>query len=223
MKVAILYGAPGAGKGTQANLLQDLAGFIHFDTGKYIEGVVHDLKNQNDPVIIKEKNNFDTGALCTPEWVLKIISEKTLKLSKTGFNLAFSGSPRTEFEMFGDAKNEGLMSILDRLYGKENIYVFFIQIPPKTSMERNSSRLVCSVCSRPVLAAAKINACPICGAPLRKRTLDNPKAIGVRLKEFNKRTFPIIKKLGSAGFKINKIDGKPAPYKVFSNILKKIS
>ena len=45
-KAIIIYGLPGSGKGTQANLLADKLGLIHFDTGKYLERIVHDPANK---------------------------------------------------------------------------------------------------------------------------------------------------------------------------------
>lgn len=219
-KIAVVYGPPGAGKGTQANLLEDLAGFIHFDTGKYIEQVIRDPKNQNNPAIATEKKKFDSGVLCSPEWVLKIVREEMLELSKTGFNIAFSGSPRTEFEAFGDKDNEGLISVFEKTYGKENVYIFLLNISPESSIKRNSDRLVCSICARPVLALVKIDSCPVCGASFRKRSLDNPETIKVRLEEYKNRTYPIIEKLKTMEFKINEIDGEPLPYKVFEEIKK---
>src|SRR3989344_5922357 len=108
-KVIIVYGPPGAGKWTQANLLAGKLGLIHFDTGKYLEQTVHDPENQNNPEIKKEKEIFDSGKLLTPSFVLKIISQKTKEVSKSSFGIVFSGSPRTLYEAFGDEKNQGLI------------------------------------------------------------------------------------------------------------------
>ena len=144
-KAIIIYGPPGAGKGTQANLLADVSGMLHFDTGKYIEQVVHDSANRKNKIIQREKINFDSGKLCTPAWVLKITIDKIKELSRAGFGLVFSGSPRTVFEAFGDDVNEGVISVLEKLYGKKNIAPVLLRVAPKTSILRNSSRLVCSI------------------------------------------------------------------------------
>ena len=49
-KVVVIYGPPGSGKGTQANLLAWTKNFIHFDTGKFLVQVVNDPDNKNDSV-----------------------------------------------------------------------------------------------------------------------------------------------------------------------------
>src|SRR3990172_6787858 len=120
-KAIAIYGPPGSGKGTQANLLAWNKNYIHFDTGKLVEVITHDPDLQGDPDVRREKENFDTGKLLTPSWTLKIVAKKTKEIRGSGFNIVFSGSPRTMFEAFGDDKNEGLVAVLEKLYGKENV------------------------------------------------------------------------------------------------------
>src|SRR3989344_7421928 len=108
-KVIIVYGPPGAGKGTQANLLAGKLGLIHFDTGKYLGQLLHDSELQKNPEIKKARKIFDSGALVTPSFVLKVTSKKTKEIAKAGWGIVFSGSPRTVFEAFGNQKNEGLI------------------------------------------------------------------------------------------------------------------
>ncbi|OGY64441.1 MAG: hypothetical protein A3I89_04350 [Candidatus Harrisonbacteria bacterium RIFCSPLOWO2_02_FULL_41_11] len=223
-KAIIIYGPPGAGKGTQANLIAGKFGMIHFDTGKYIEQVVRDPVNKKDKVIQREKVIFDTGKLCTPSWVLKIVRQKTRELAKAGFGVIFSGSPRTVFETFGDSKNKGIISILEKEYGKKNILLFFLEINPKISILRNKNRKICSVCGTAILYndTDQHKTCPLCGGKLRKRSVDNPKVFETRIKEYKERTEPILNGLRKKGYKIIKVDGRPLPYKVFASILKKL-
>lgn len=226
MKMAfIMYGSPGAGKGTQANLLAAKLGLIHFDTGKFIEQTVHDSANVNDSVIQEQRKNFDTGKLCDPAWAYNIVAEQTRRIHGSGLGIVFSGSPRTEFEAFeADKGNRGLVDLLEDLYGKDNVHVIFLNIKPETTVHRNSNRLVCSVCGTAVmyLPEAQPKICPICGGTFRKRTLDTPDIIKVRLREFEKRTAPILAKLHERGYEILEVDGEPLPYVVFGEILKKL-
>ena len=185
-KVFIIYGPPGAGKGTQANLLAGKLGLIHFDTGKYLEQMLHDPENQNDPEIKKAREIFDSGALVTPSFVLKIISQKTKEVAKSGFGIVFSGSPRTLYEAFGDNKNQGLISLLESEYGKENIVLIFLEINPKVSILRNKNRKVCSVCGTAILYndIDQHKTCPLCGGALRTRIVHNPAVFETRIKEY---------------------------------------
>jgi adenylate kinase len=118
-KIFIIYGPPGSGKGTQARILARQLGIEHFDTGRIIEKLVHDPNKQDDLIIQRERKNFDTGLLCTPKWVLGIVSEK-IKKSKKRKGLIFSGSPRT----LEEAKI--IIPLLEEMYGKDNICVIQI-------------------------------------------------------------------------------------------------
>lgn len=223
-KAIIIYGPPGSGKGTQANLLASNLGFVHFDTGRYLEKIVHDPANVKNKIIQRERKNFDTGILMTPSWVLEIVTENTKKLAAVNSDIVFSGSPRTMFEAFGDSKHISLIKTLEKLYGKKNIKIIYIDVSAKTSIFRNSHRTVCPVCDASVLykKGAMAPHCPICASPVKKRTLDKPEIIKVRLKEYKQRTFPILRGLKKLGYKINFIKGEQPPYKVFKNILFKL-
>ena len=60
-RAVIIYGPPGSGKGTQAELLAKKFGFIHFDTGRYFEALLHSPETQKNPVLRRERKNFDNG------------------------------------------------------------------------------------------------------------------------------------------------------------------
>lgn len=219
-KAVILYGSPGSGKGTQADLLVRRKDFIHFDTGRYVERLYRSPEAKTDPILKKEKKLFDTGFLNTPSWILGIVKRETIKIAKAGFSIVYSGSPRTMYEAFGDKKEKGLVETLGKLYGKENIVVIYLIIKEGTTLVRNSVRRVCSVCGLSILGKSKTSRCPFCDGLPRKRTLDDPKIIGMRLKEFHNRTKPILKKLKKQGYRIIKIDGERAPYLVHESVLR---
>ncbi|MBI4087596.1 MAG: nucleoside monophosphate kinase [Candidatus Liptonbacteria bacterium] len=217
-KIAIvLYGPPGSGKGTQANLLADKLGITHFDTGKFLEAVVHDPKRQREKVIKRERKNFDTGILVTPSFTLREVARETIRIGKCGLGIIFSGSPRTVYEA------SGLYPLFEKLYGKKNIYVFELKLSPEGSIERNSSRLVCSVCGYTLLTAyypsKKPRYCPVCAGSFYRRTLDKPEVIKVRLKQYRDRTEPIFDLIKKHGYKVHQIDARPAPHKVLKKLL----
>jgi adenylate kinase len=219
-KAVIIYGPPGSGKGTQADLLARKFNFIHLDTGRYLESLLRSPKAKTDPILKREKANFDSGRLCTPEWVLKITREETERIAKAGYNLVFSGSLRTLFEAFGDKKTKGLTETLIKSFGKNNVSVVLLEVRDATSIKRNSHRVVCSQCGLPKLESVSLPHCPLCAGPMRTRSLDNPEIIKVRLKEYRDRTYPIVAQMKKKGFSISKIDGEPLPYKVSDKVVK---
>ncbi len=219
MIAVIIIGPPGSGKGTQAELLAKNLGLIHLDTGVYLEQVVYNPRFKNNKEIQREQKFFKTGKLLTPSWVLKIVSRKIEELAKAKMEVVLSGSPRTLYEVIGDKNHLGIIKILEKNYGKKNIFVFELKVLPVVSIKRNSGRLLCSICGMPILSKAVLNSCPFCGGKLRKRVLDKPEIIKVRLREYESRTKPIIKELKKRDYKIVAIDGIPLPYKVHQKII----
>lgn len=221
MKAIIIYGAPGAGKGTQANLLADELNAVHFDVGKYLEAVLNNPARQQDPVIQQEKEKFDRGELVSIDFFLNVVKERIKEIGTTRVTLVLSGNPRTIEEGFGLG---GIMEDLEQYYGKDQITIFYLNITPELSLLRNTRRLICSVCGRPVLFQEKfeLTHCAFCGGPLRKRSLDNPETIKVRLNTFKEKTLPLMEEFRRHGYRVEEVDGDQAPYLVFTEILKRL-
>lgn len=221
-KAIVIFGPPGAGKGTQADLTAHHFGFAHFDTGKYLESVIYNPLNKNNSAIKRERRFFETGKLMTPSWVLDVVKRKVEKIAKAGLGVVFSGSPRTLYE----AKH--LIPELEKLYGRRNILFLTIKVTPETSIKRNSHRLVCTVCGSPVLYLKETkqfsakSRCPFCGGLLFKRSLDKPEVIKARIDEYNLRTKPIFAGLRKRGYKVSVIHGKALPFEVFESIKRRV-
>jgi adenylate kinase len=231
-KTIIIFGPPGSGKGTQAQLLADKLHLFHFDTGKYIRDILYDPRFKNNAEIKRERQLNESGQLNTSSWVFKIVSKKIKEIDKINKGIVLSGSPRTFEEAFGSsplAKSErGLMAILEKDYGKRNILIFVLKIPAKESIKRNVHRLVCSVCRTPVLNIEKfrnidMSKCSFCGGKMQYRFDDKKEIILQRLKEYEKQSKPIIKEMRNRNFEVVSIDGTPLPYKIHQLLMNKSS
>lgn len=214
--VVVLYGPPGAGKGTQAELVSKKLGLINFDTGKFLESIWYDPARQKEAVVKQEKKLFATGKLNTPSFVTKEVIRETKRIAAAGMGIAFSGSPRTMYE----AERE--YPVFEKLYGKKNVFIFALDVPGERSVKRNAARMVCKACGYLLLTAyypmEKAKYCPVCGGPLYKRSLDTAKVMKVRLREYKERTFPIFAFVKNRGYRVVHLDGRPAPYKVAARI-----
>jgi adenylate kinase len=225
-KIIILMGPPGAGKGTQAELLAERLNLFHLETSKILEENFRE-KTKGEILIegekysfLKEKKLWEEGKLCSPPFVTYLTIEKIKELKKAGKNLVLSGSPRTLYEA------ERVIPVLERLYGKKNIRCLFLEISPAETIFRNSHRRICELMRHPILYLKenqRLRRCPLDGSRLIKRgKLDKPETIKVRLKEYKERTLPVIEYLKKRKIKVEKINGSPPPAIVFEEILKKL-
>jgi len=229
MKAVIIMGPQGSGKGTQAELIAKKLDLFHFDSGSYLRSILYDPASKNDKIIQRERKLNKAGFLNTPSWILKIFSQIVKKTAALKKGIVLSGSPRSLYEAFGynegeNSKNKtGLMDVLSKSYGKENIFILVLDIPLSDSLKRTGGRLTCSVCKSPFMAQKyKIDSCPFCGGELIKRKDDNKEGIMKRLEEYKNRTTPILAELKKRKYKIIKIDGTPLPYKIHKAISDKV-
>ena len=225
-QVIILFGPPGAGKGTQAELLADRLSLYYFETSKILE---EKFKEPNKKAInikgkkysvLKEKELWEAGILCSPPFVAYLVREKIKELFKLGKNLVLAGSPRTLYE------GKEVMPLIKKLYGTENIKVILIEIDPKETLFRNTHRRICELMRHPILyneETKNLNICPIDGSRLIKREgLDDPETIRTRLKEYKERTFPLMDYFKKEGIEVKKINGEQPVAGVFKDILRVI-
>lgn len=224
----MIFGTPGSGKGTQANLLEWTKGFYHFDSGKELRSIIYDPARQSEKLIQRERALNEAGKLNTPSWVLSIFKKEARKIGKAGMSIVYSGSPRTMYEAFGDpstglragTKTIGLVAFLERLYGKEHVHFFFMRINPEVAAGRNKIRRTCTVCNNPILGTAPVTLCPLCMGPLQIRKDDDPEKYKVRYNEYMTRTMPIVDELRKRGVHIVEIDAEPGPPEIFTQIKK---
>lgn len=222
----IILGPPGSGKGTQAELLTEKLDFYHLETSEIIEKKLANAK-QNDLVIVGEKRYFllkekklrESGELMSPPLIAFWIKNKIQELVKEEKSIITSGSPRTLFE------GKELIPLLKKLYRTKNIKVILLNLSAKESIWRNSHRKSCVLMRHPILytkETVKLKKCPIDGSKLIIRKDDTIEVIKVRLKEYQERTFPLIKYFKKQNLKVTKVNGEQSVEAVHQDILKAI-
>jgi adenylate kinase len=216
----IIYGPPGSGKSTQADLVATAFGLIRFDTGRYIEGEIYSEEHKNNPYLQEQRKRYESGLLCDKDWVLKIVTKHLNATIGAGYGVVFSGSPRTMYEAFSEGDREGEYDLLVKGYGEKNVFVFSLTVPPEASLHRNQNRKVCEICERQYLFEPKtpFTRCPFCAAPLTTRTLDTPDVIKERLKEFERETMPVLEEMKRRNIPVHEIRGDVLPFEVFREI-----
>ncbi len=175
----ILLGAPGAGKGTQAEMICERLGIPQMSTGNMLREAV---KNGTD-FGLKAKSFMDSGALVPDEIVIAIIREALQgETCKNGFIL--DGFPRTEAQA----------KALDDM-GVEIDMVIDIDVPDENIIKRMSGRRVCSGCGASYHVEYKTPAaegiCDKCSGGLVLRADDAPETVKERLKVYHSQTAPL--------------------------------
>lgn len=214
--VMVLIGPPGSGKGTQAELLAEKFGLVHFEISQVIE---EKFKNADpeDEVIQREKKIWQSGDLMTPEVIVDWTLEKMRYLAGKGIGFAVSGNPRTMYE----AEEE--FPVLEEIYGKENVKPIHLNLSKEESIRRNSHRRICKANRHPIPdfpIFKDIKTCPKDGSELETRVLDTPETIGIRYEVYLRRTQPIISFLKERGYPVLEIEGENSIEEVFEDILK---
>lgn len=225
--VVIIIGPPGAGKGTQAELLAEKLNLYYFETARVLEESWANAKKSDYIEIdggekfylLDEKKLFDKGILCSPPFVSFVAKKKIKELAEQNENIILAGSPRTLHE------GKEIMPFIIDLYRVENILVLKLKISNKEAIWRNTRRRLCSKCRYPVpftKETQKLKECPKCGGKLVTRTLDKEDVVKVRLKQYKGRTYPLFKYFKEIGVIVKEINGEQSIEDVFKDILKAV-
>ena len=202
----ILLGAPGAGKGTQAELISEKFGIPAISTGQMIREEIASGSELGEKV----KSYTSKGELVPDEVVINIIKGRLAKDDcKNGFIL--DGFPRTV------PQAEALDSM-----GVEITDVISIEVPDEKIMDRMSGRRVCKKCGASYhvvnIPPKKEGICDVCGGELEQRKDDNEETAANRIEVYNKETKPLIDYYEKAG-NIAHIDGTIGLENVFNTIV----
>jgi adenylate kinase len=208
----ILFGAPGAGKGTQSQLLIDELGMSQISTGDLFRAAI-----KNKTALGQKAQAFmDKGELVPDSIVIGMVQEV---LSKGTKNFILDGFPRTV------AQAEALESLMGTM-GLKIEKAIFLEVPKAILTERLTGRRVCKNCgavyhiqSKP---PQKAGVCDSCGGEVYQRNDDKADVIENRLKAYEEFTSPLKDFYRNAG-KLTVIDGNRGESEVFTEIKKLIS
>ena len=192
----ILLGAPGAGKGTQAEILCDQLGIPTISTGNILRAAV----KEGTPMGKKAKSFMDAGALVPDDVIVGIVKERLAEPDcEKGFIL--DGMPRTI------PQAEALEQ-----HGIDVDTALSIEIADETIIERMSGRRTCKDCSATfhiVSNPPKVEGkCDFCGGELTIRKDDAPETVKARLDVYHAETEPLKDFYAQRG-KLVKVDNQP--------------
>ena len=204
----MLFGPPGAGKGTQAQLLVDRFSLAHVSSGDIFRLNLR----QGTPLGLRAKEFMDRGELVPDEVVIDIMLDKVLSInSEEGFIL--DGFPRNTRQA------EELESALGRRV--RNIdRVLHIDVSEDELARRLGGRYVCRNCQAPCTKtdADATSACERCNGELYQRDDDRPEAVQKRIDVYRNQTMPVLDFYRQRGLLCN-IPGHDSVDGVFQSVM----
>ena len=175
----IMLGAPGAGKGTQAAILNQKLGIPTISTGNILRAAIKD----GTPTGLKAKEYMDHGQLVPDDVIIGIINER-LQADDCKNGYILDGVPRT----IGQAE------AIDQA-GIHFDAVIALEVSDEEIMQRMGGRRVCEKCGASyhvVAVPPKVEGvCDACGGKLIQRADDAPETVKSRLETYHRETEPL--------------------------------
>ena len=183
----MLFGPPGAGKGTQAQRIMDSTGLPQVSTGDMLRAAV----SAGTPTGIEAKKYMDAGLLVPDDVIIALIKDR-IKEDDAVNGVMFDGFPRTI------PQAEALASIT------EVSHVIAIEVPDEKIVERICGRFTCAECGavyhdtfNPTEFEGK---CDACGSEdFKRRADDNADTVMSRLNAYHEQTSPLAEWYQSKG------------------------
>lgn len=204
----ILFGPPGAGKGTQAKKLVDFYEIPQISTGDILRANVR----EGTELGLAAKSYMDKGEL-VPDQVLIGIIKNRLKEKDCSKGFILDGYPRT-------VPQADALAVILKEIGKPIDVVLNLEVPDDVLVDRISKRLMCKcgasyhIISNP---PKKGNICDLCGAEIFQRQDDKAEAVQTRLSVYKKQTQPLIDYYAKQGLLVT-LDGTKDIDEVFEDI-----
>ena len=178
----VLFGPPGAGKGTQAQLLRDRLKVVHISSGDLFRCHL----GKGTALGLRVKEYINKGELVPDDVTLKIILDKVMSIpDDEGFIL--DGFPRTTHQANALEKKLAAESrILDK--------VVHLDVSEPELLRRLGGRYICRSCRAPhaIGEGEEGKKCDNCGGELYQRDDDAPVAVKKRIEVYNAQTIPVL-------------------------------
>jgi adenylate kinase len=210
-KIIVLMGAPGAGKGTQARLIQERHGLPQISTGDIFRA----LAKEETPLAREVREVQASGKLISDELVIRVVRERTEREDcRKGYIL--DGFPRTT----------GQATMLEKLAIEQGhgIVAILVDVPFDQLEKRAAGRRSCPVCGEIYNVYFKPpkndNVCDLHpDAQLIHRTDDTPEKIKVRLNTYEQQTRPLLDYYQAAN-RLHRVDGTRDAEAIYAEIEK---
>ena len=174
----VLLGAPGAGKGTQAQKLVAEFGIAHISTGDLLRAAI----KEGSKLGKKAKGYMDEGKLVPDDLVIDLVKER-LEADDAQKGFILDGFPRNTAQAVTlDSELAAMGRTLDA--------ALLVSVEPSVIVERLSSRRTCRSCG--YTAPAGVDTCPRCGGEMYQRDDDKPETIQHRLDVYQSQTAPLV-------------------------------
>jgi len=205
-------GPPGAGKGTQGELLEQ-----HLDAVRYSTGdMLREARRAGTELGSLAQTYMDAGELVPDEVVIGVVGEALAALSPDA-SVILDGFPRTI------PQAEGLALILEAA-GQRLDAVVNLVVPEEELVSRLSGRRVCSECG--TLASSDGGAdgtCAACGGDLIQRRDDRPETVRRRLAVYLEETAPVLEWYADSPVDLLEIDGTGSVVEIQERIRERLT
>lgn len=203
--VIVLFGPPGAGKGTQAKGLSKCLGLIHISTGELLRRRLR--AGEGDPEHLELVRNHVNAGRLVPDEVVNQLVEEHLERAAKGPGVILDGYPRT----LGQAQ-----ALIKYLEGRNfEPVLIHLKAPWEKIVALLSQRRECPSCgaaynliSKPPKVDEK---CDYDGTQLVQRDDDRPEVVWKRLSAYYEETQPLLEHLMKQGFRYIEVDSLEAP------------
>ncbi len=208
-KIIVLIGAPGAGKGTQARLLEERLGIPQISTGD----MFREMRSQDTPLAREVQQIMESGKLISDDITFRIVKERTSKPDAAGTYI-LDGYPRTAVQA----------QQLEELASEQNkaIKAIEVDVLMEELAKRLTGRRSCPVCgeiyniySKPPKADGFCDDHP--ETELVHRSDDNEESVKTRLETYRVNTEPLLAYYASTG-RLSKINGSGGVEHIFDEI-----